>query len=132
MRSAKAAIVVVLLLGLALAAGNLWVTAARTTIPLSLNDTVAAKEVRREKLGGVDDVHLLTLVSGRVLHVDGAVYDAVRVGDAVHKSAWSRTLDAAGRAVPLAWSDDAKRMAVAMPAAAVLMAGLATFAWPRR
>lgn len=109
----------------ALALGNVWFTAARSTIPLALHGVVKAKEVRREKHPGHDDVFLLALDSGRSLQVDAAVYQAVTKGESLSKSPWSEQLVHGHRTLALAWSADARGMFAAMPATILVMLALA-------
>lgn len=114
-----------LLGGAALVAGNLWFTAARSTIPLALDGRVASREVRHEKHPGNDDVCLLHFEDGRTLHVDAAVFAAVSAGQRLHKSAWQRSLDRDGVRVPLDWSADARGMWPTMGVALVTLLGVA-------
>lgn len=106
---------VLLAIGVAFAGGNLWYTAARSTIPLELNGTIVSKQRKAEKWRGVDDVYLLVLDSGRRVQVDAAVFDAVAERQMIRKQAWDRTLEADGQAVPLDWSADTRGMLWAMP-----------------
>ncbi|MGE0758899.1 MAG: hypothetical protein AB7F89_08385 [Pirellulaceae bacterium] len=99
----------------ALVAGNLWYSAARSLIPLALADEVRDVEVRREKHPGRDDVHLLTLRDGRVMHIDQAVATKVFIGSQLAKEAWSHELRVDDGEVALSWSDDFRGMRVAMP-----------------
>lgn len=107
--------VVLLVLGVAFAGGNLWFTAARSTIPLELNGTIVSKQRRTEKWRGVDDVYLLALDSGRRVQVDAAVFDAVAERQSIRKQPWDRTLEADGQTIPLDWSADVRGMLWAMP-----------------
>jgi hypothetical protein len=113
------------LLGLILAVGNTWAVAARSTIPLELNATVAEKELRYEKHPGKDDVCLLRFETGRALHVDAALYAQLAVGNSIRKSAWASTLKADERAITLTWSSDFYGMVVAMPAVFCVLVGSA-------
>lgn len=106
----RVAAMILLLLGAALVVGNLWYTAARSTIPLALDGRIASREIRHEKHPGSDDVCLLTLADGRVLHVDAEVYAALGDGQSIHKRAWERTLVHDGQPLPLTWSADARGM----------------------
>ena len=108
-------------IGLLLCAGNLWFTAARTTIPLSLQMTVAGKEIRHEKHPGVDDIHLLRFSDGAVMVVDGKVFEEITEGDAITKDRWSRTLHVGDREIPLEWSADVSGMLWVMPGAALML-----------
>ncbi|MBX9789319.1 MAG: hypothetical protein K2Y37_10420 [Pirellulales bacterium] len=128
----RAAAVSLLLVGAALVAGNLWFTAARSTIPLALDGRVAAREVRHEKHPGKDDVCLLHFEDGRTLHVDTAVFAAVDVGQWLYKTAWQHSLDRHGANVPLDWSADARGMWPTMGVALVTLLGVALWNLARR
>jgi hypothetical protein len=119
------AVSVLVALAVALAAGNIWFAAARSTIPIALAATVTRKEVRHEKHPPRDDVWLLDLGSGRIIQVDEKVFDRVAVGDHLAKVRWSRTLNCDGQQIGLEWSADARGMFWAMPLSlAVLLAGV--------
>lgn len=107
--------------GLAFSVGNIWVTLARSTIPVSLSGTVTDKELREEKHPGVDDVYLVTFSDGRVIQVDRSVFVAARVGAPLEKEAWSRRLRTGEQDVDLDLSTDARRMFILMPLAAALV-----------
>jgi hypothetical protein len=96
------------------------VTAARSTIPLAIDTQVTWRELRHEKHPGSDDVCLITLADGRMLHVDGPIFDAVDVGQALRKPAWRHTLDRDGEPLPLA-----RGMGRAMSVAVVALLGIA-------
>lgn len=107
MRSARSNQVLILfVLGVGLAAANLWYAALRSTIPLELRGEVTKKERGIEKSPGVDDVYLVTLDRTRVLQVDRTVYDSVSVSQSIDKSAWSNKATFNGRTITLAWSAD--------------------------
>lgn len=110
-----------LLLGGLLAAGNLWFAAQRSTIPMRLLDRIKQKEIRREKHPGKDDVLLLHMESGSVLHVDRPVFEALREGDEIAKEAWSRQLRYGNQQLALGWSQDTRGMARGMPAVLVVL-----------
>lgn len=99
-----------------LAAGNLWVTAARSLIPLAVDARVLTRETRPEKHPGIDDVYLLHLVGGATLQVDQAVYDLVDQGDEIGKPAWSRRFQCGGKVHTLRLSTDFHGMLCLMPA----------------
>ncbi|MCI0629533.1 MAG: hypothetical protein L0Y44_02635 [Phycisphaerales bacterium] len=119
---------VLLALGAFLAAANLYETAARSTIPLELDSVIRSKEIRREKHPGRDDVHLLRLETGRVLHVDPPIYAALSLGEPVRKSAWSHSLSHGDQTLPLNWSRDFRRMRVVMPLTIAVFAALLVIA----
>lgn len=108
-------------IGIVLAGANIWVVAARSTIPLAIDSQVLDLELRREKHPGKDDVCLIYLRDGRTLHVDKPVYTSIDVGDTLRKSAWSRELTCDNRAISLQWSADFKGMVAAMPAILAMM-----------
>lgn len=110
-----------------LAAANLWYSAARSTIPLALNDQVNKIEVRREKHPGKDDVYLLTLRSGQILQVDRPVADAININHSIQKEAWARTLQIDSKVLNLGWSADFHGMIRAMPG--TLLVVIATAIW---
>lgn len=123
-----------LLAALLLAAGNLWITLARSTIPLRLDARVSDIELRFEKNRGVDDVYLVT-VGDRTIHVDTAIGPQLEVGDHLRKDRWERHLHTGDRTIPLSPSRDFRRMLAAMPLVAVAVAVLALlprFVAPRR
>ena len=119
-----------LLIAVALAAANIWFAAVRSTIPLQLEAVVAGKEVRHEKHPPKDDVCLLDLGEGGIVHVDQAVFDAVAIGDRLNKSQWSTILSVNDRRLALAWSDDMRGMLWTMPLACGIL--LATAVWACR
>ncbi len=116
-----------LILGTILAAGNLWISAARSTIPLSLNDIVERVEIRHEKHPGKDDVYLVHLRSGRTMHMDQAVATALFLKGTIQKQSWERHVRVKNRIVNLDWSADARGMFLAMPAIMLIL--LATSIW---
>lgn len=121
MRSHKSLSVIAhLLLGLSFAAGNLWFSAVRSTIPLQLHGNAAKKERLIEKTLGVDDVYLVTLGDGTHIQVDGPVYEAIVLNRLVRKDAWSRKLESDGTIIDVDWSHDFNGMLWAMPSVMVL------------
>lgn len=104
-----------LVIGLALAALNLWFAAQRSTIPLQLNDRVVSRELRREKHPGHDDVLLLKLNNSGELQVDAAIFKEVAESDQLRKAAWSKSLQINDHTISLDWSRDTSGMLVAMP-----------------
>lgn len=122
--SKKTASTVLLLGGIVLAVSNLWFTAVRSTIPLSIDDRIVSKQKRLEKLPGVDDVYLLTLTQGRTIQVDERVYDFVTESSNVRKVAWAAQLHSGEQNLELEWSRDFRRMMVIMPAVLVTLVGL--------
>lgn len=109
----------------ALCVSNIWITLARSAIPLSLNDDVAelawhrAEKERRagkERRFGFDNACLVTLASGRVLELDSEVYLPLRIGDHLEKRAWDDALYRNGKTVQLRVSGEAFGMIVFMPA----------------
>jgi hypothetical protein len=116
---------VLLALATILVAGNIWVAAARSTIPLAIDDVVIGKQLRLEKHPTKDDVHLVQLKSRGIIQVDRDVYKQIDSGDHLRKERWSRVLECNERQVNLDWSADARGMARAMPLACGLMLTLA-------
>jgi hypothetical protein len=114
-------------LGLGLCAGNLWFTAARSTIPLTLAGQLVDKEQRIEPRAGIDDVFLLTILDDdasqpRVVRVDEFVYQAVEAGQRLEKQRWSAMLQHGEQVTLLEWSLDFRRMWMAMPLVMATMA----------
>lgn len=103
------------LLALIFAGANLWLAAARSTIPLALDTTVLRKETRHEKHPPKDDVCLLHTSSQGTLHVDQEVFDAVTPGERLHKAAWSRQLLRGDQPMALEYSADFRGMLFVMP-----------------
>lgn len=110
------AAVAIALAGLLFCAGNLWYTAQRSAIPVSLDDVVTGKGIGREKHPGVDDVHWLVLRDGDSMHVDEALYKAVSRDEHLRKDAWSRELRHDDRTLRLDWSTDTRGMVPTMAA----------------
>ena len=105
---------------------NIGATVHRSLIPVELRGRITSVEVRHEKHPGVDDVWLIG-VGQRRLHTDAATAKQLTEGTTVAKKAWSRTLTAHGRPLPLRLSRDAVGMLWVMPlavaAAAAAMLG---------
>ena len=101
---------------------NVVVTAHRSLIPVAVDGTVTAIEVRPEKHPGVDDVWLVT-IGERRLHVDAEAAKTLTPGSRLAKAAWARTLSVDARPLRLELSRDARAMLVVMPLI-VLAAGL--------
>lgn len=123
------AALIVLCCGLLLCAGNLWFTAQRSTIPLSINGTLADKTIGREKHPGTDDVFWLRMTNGEKLHVDQEIFDAVRPGERLQKESWSRRLEHGNQFAELQWSNDVTGMLRVMPVAVGIMVLLAVGIW---
>lgn len=107
--------------GVALALANVWISAARSTIPLELDDRVLAREIRTEKHPGNDDVYLLHLDPSGLTQVDRNVYEAAREDDSLRKGSWSRTLIIGANPFDLEWSTDFRGMVIAMPLTLVVL-----------
>jgi hypothetical protein len=120
-----------LILGVSFAGANLWFAAARSTIPLELHGTVTRKQRLIEKTPGVDDVHIVTLDSGRRIQVDAHVFNAIAEGQSINKAAWARTLQVGDRAFALSWSRDVRGMLWAMPLTLVIAVVLGMMAVDR-
>ncbi len=121
-------IAALVLLGMCLAAGAAVETARRSTIPLALDGQLVRREMRPEKHPGLDDVCLLHLADGRVLHVDAPVYFAVREGQHLRKNRRQRTLRHDDQEFRLVYSTDFHTQLAVALAAAVLLVGLGRFA----
>jgi hypothetical protein len=115
--------------GLLLAAGNVWFTAVRSTIPRSLDERIAGMRRTHEHAKGVDDVCILQFERGGWIQVDPHVYDHVRIGDTLQKNAWAHHLEHGGRELRLDWSRDFRRMAWLMPATLLVLGALSLAAW---
>jgi hypothetical protein len=111
--------------------GNLWFTAARTTIPLSLEMSVVDKEVRHEKHPGFDDVHLLRASDGSMMVIDGDIYQRIEPGQTISKERWERRMQIGNHVHELIWSADVRGMLWAMPITAAALIGLAFFSFYR-
>ncbi len=108
---------------------NVWFSAARSTIPIAIDGIASFKEMRLEKHPGVDDVYLLTIDGERVLQVDRAVHEAIRLGADLKKQPWQTSMDVNGRGVDLDWSTDARRMPWAMALAFVVCVTTGVVSW---
>lgn len=109
------------LLGVLLAVANVWFAAARSTIPLRLDDKVVAKRQLSEKHPGTDDVYLLELNQQGRVQVDKHVFDAVKEEERVRKESWSRKLEHDGHTFDLEWSTDLLGMLWTMPGSLIVM-----------
>lgn len=114
-----------LAIGAVMAGGNLWVAASRSTIMQPLQGTITGKQVRAEKIGGVDDVYFLRIDRETRIQVDRSVFDAVERGEAVEKEPWSRTLRHGKSTVELGWSVDVRGMVWLMPLVMLVFVALA-------
>ena len=122
--------VLLFLLGTVLAVANFWFAAARSTIPLHLDDQIVGRQQRREKHPGKDDVYLLDLRHQGVIQVDKDVFEAVSNGATIRKARWSRQLEHDERSTDLEWSEDFRGMLLTMPGALLVM--LVTIAFATR
>jgi hypothetical protein len=113
-----------------LATANIWIGAARSTIPLQLDAVVSDKEVRHEKHPPKDDVCLLNLGPYGTIHADRDVFDRVAMNDRLRKTRWSRLLFVNEKPLELKFSADASGMLRAMPLA--LLISLVTAVWACR
>jgi hypothetical protein len=110
-------------LGLIFVSGNLWFTAARSTIPIAIDGVIHNTEKRLEKKSGVDDVFLLTFDNGRVIQVDRPLFELAEQGSRFRKDAWSVDLSIDSQWVELEWSRDFRFMCIVMPIACLAMLG---------
>ncbi|MFO0914735.1 MAG: hypothetical protein U0795_17385 [Pirellulales bacterium] len=120
-------LVLLLVIGVVLAAGNLWFAAARSLIPLSLDNRIQKTELRWEKHPGVDDVRLIWLDDGRVLQVDLPISEApaagvLSEGVLVQKTSWARTMRLGGKEMQLDWSADFRGLVKCMPVVLAVLA----------
>jgi len=125
-------VLALVLLGVLFAAGNLWFSAVRSTIPLQLNGRATHKEHRLEKTPGVDDVFLITFDNDHRIQVDAPIYEAIELNRLVRKDAWSRKLEIDGKFIDVDWSTDYYRMLWAMPLVVLLFIVLAILALMNR
>jgi hypothetical protein len=123
MRSPSRAAAVLLLAVVAFALLGAAATISRSLIPLAVDGTVTAVEVRREKHPGIDDVWLVHPDDGRRLHVDANTARHVPEGGRLVKPRWARTLQVDGRPLALPLSDDARGMLWVMPLTILAAAG---------
>ncbi|HUE75082.1 MAG TPA: hypothetical protein VMP01_29710 [Pirellulaceae bacterium] len=131
MRSPKVITAVLLyLVGLMLAAANLWFTAARSTIPIALDGVISSTAMGREKHAGLDDVFWIRLGSQPAIQVDEPVYRAVAIGQRLEKPRWSKQLRVGGHTFALTWSQDFRGMIAAMPIVlGIVAATMAAATW---
>ncbi|HEY2249928.1 MAG TPA: hypothetical protein VGH74_02665 [Planctomycetaceae bacterium] len=115
-----------------LAVSNVWFTAARSTIPLSIDDRIISKHKRLEKLPGIDDVYLLKLARGKTIQVDEPVYRFVVENSIVRKDVWATQLHSGNQNLELDWSRDFRMMRLVMPAVVAAFIGLWTAILRRR
>ena len=117
-------IILLFALGALLAGANTWITAVRSTIPLTLDAKVVSKEIRREKHEGKDDVCLLELEGLGQIQVDQEIYDAIAVGETLQKERHAHELRHGDKVVQLHWSRDHQGMLAAMPMCLGILAAL--------
>jgi hypothetical protein len=120
-----------MLLAPLLAAGNIWETVSRSLIPYRLDGRVSAIDMVSEPHSDDGTMWLVTVGTQRRV-VDPHVARLLRVGDTVHKAAWSARLLTPRGAVQLSLSRDAHRMFVVMPAVLLTVVGVALVGRPRR
>lgn len=121
------------LIVLALCAGNLWFTLARSTIPFELNGKVESVDVLTEKHPGLDDVYLVR-IGDREIQVDEAVARSLRVGDHIRKDSWTweiLNLSDVGTSIRLTPSKDFWGMGRTMPVV-LIAASLVLFTGRKR
>jgi len=130
MRSHRfSALATLFLLGGVLAAANLWFAAARSTIPLRLDDEVVGMRKLREKHPGKDDVYLLDLSQQGVVQVDKEVFEELNNGARIRKVRWSRQLEHDGATSDLEWSADLRGLLWTMPGSLIVMLVTLAMAW---
>ena len=101
-------------LALVLCAGNVYVTFARSTIPLSLDGIARPVKIQAEDRPGIDDVFLLPIGS-REYHVDQSVAERVIVGQRLRKEAWSSQVKSGETTFEVEPSRDFEGMVWVMP-----------------
>ena len=132
MRSHRfSAMATLFLLGGVLAAANVWFAAARSTIPLQLDDELVAMRQLGEKHPGKDDVYLLDLSQQGVVQVDKEVFKELNNGARIRKERWSRQLEHDGATSELEWSADLRGLLWTMPGSLVVMLVTMALAWRR-
>ena len=104
-----------LILAILFAGANVWYSAARSTVPLELNDVLTAKDRLLEKIPGVDDVYLLNFESGQHIHVDRHVFDAVDIHQRLSKHRLDHRLQIDDHEIVLSMSSDFYGMVWVMP-----------------
>lgn len=112
------ALAILLAGALVLAALNVWVTVARSAIPLAVNSTVVELAWHRAKVErrfGFDNACLVTFEDGRVMELDPEVYLPLRIGDRIEKRSWDPLLYRNGQPMQLRFSEDALGMIFLMP-----------------
>ena len=106
------------------ALGNLWFTAQRSTIPIELDAQLVHRDISYEKHAGVDDVYWLVFESGKKIHVDKLVFEAVQKDEYLKKAAFSKQLQHGQETLQLTWSPDFVGMLKVMPLLTILMISL--------
>ncbi len=118
-----------LVIFVALAAGNFLITAQRSLIPLDLDAEVLGLEMRREKHPGKDDVYLVSLSGLGTIQIDKEIAIQLKVGQQIQKERWARQLYLNGRVIPLEYSKDFLGMSKAMPLCILVAMGV--LFWPQ-
>lgn len=89
---------------------------------MALDTYVEDRWTACEKHPGRDDVWVVILPGGHGVEVDERPWRLCEKGKSIEKEAWEKTLSVNGRPVALAWSNDARGMAVVMPFGLLLLA----------
>lgn len=125
-------VLVLVLTGVLLVVLGAWTFVARSALPLALDGTVTAVEVRHEKHPGVDDVWMVTLDDAGPRHLDRDVARLLARGAVVEKAAWSSNLTVDGTGHDVGPSRDAWVFLGLSPALLLAVTGLGAVAARRR
>ena len=124
-RGIAGAAIALVLTGLLFAAVAAWTLVERSMIPVEVDGTVTAIEVRPEKHPGVDDVWMIRVDDEGPRHVDADVAHLLHEGARVEKEAWTTDLTVDGEHHALTLSDDARAMLVLAPMSGLALVALA-------
>lgn len=130
----RTAAVILVLLGIGFAMANVWVTAARSLIPLELDGQVLRVETRLEKHPGLDDVHVMQIQESRgerEFQFDAVLRPLLRPEIRIAKERFSHELYVNGDATHLDFSADFRGIAVTMVLATVMILAVGASCFPR-
>jgi hypothetical protein len=126
----RSAAAVVLLLVAGFAALLVWTMCARSAIPLALDGTVTAIDIRDEHPGHGNA--WFVEVGGRTHHLDQALAEQLETGDRLLKRRWDRELIVGEERVGLRLSDDARAAFWFAPALVVAAVAVTAATFSRR